>query len=469
MPNSPSLLSSGPDRRTVRNRLARLTPWRVRRWAERAALSSMRFVPAGDTLEVSGAEPAASLIATGDIMLSAATDAAFDSMAPALEQADLRVGNLESVLTTAQRPAGSLGSFLKAPPAAAALLARARFDAVTIANNHALDFGLPALLESLDILDRHAIRPCGAGAGLAAARAPALMETHGLRVGMLGYSDDYRAAATATTGLLPVAAATDELILEDLAALRPKVDFLVLQLHWGYEFALYPLLSHRDRARRFAAAGADLVLCHHAHVPMGLEVFEGRLIAHGLGNFLFGHSDYVSQGHPWTSRSFALQVWFGPSGVSRARILPCEVAPGGSVLPLAGPRRASMLGAVRVLSRRLLQSERLASLERDRILRETLRFLDVFRQCGSDDPDRATKWAFFLRTPRQRSLIAALTAGGELTRPIGEFLAQVAESAGAPEQTAALAAAARRDPLRRSIAHLESAAALADDLPGRTP
>ncbi len=239
----------------------------------------MRLRPPTEVLQVTGGEPVASLLAGGDIVLSREVYNAirnrgpasiFAPLKPILDACDLRVANLESPLTRCEAQRGTLGGVLKAPPESVEALTAARFDAVTVANNHCMDFGSEGLLECLHTLDAHAIRHCGAGDSPLSARSPAVLEAKGIRVGMLGYADDYRPASPLNSAAGP-APARDEEILQDLRAIRSTVDIVVLQLHWGVEFTMYAWLTHRTRARRYAEAGADLVLCHHAHVPMGLE------------------------------------------------------------------------------------------------------------------------------------------------------------------------------------------------------
>src|SRR5215207_3253860 len=173
-------------------------PGRVRRVAERAVLHSMRFRPARQHVTVSPGTPTASLVAVGDIALHFPKEvpsgvdprSIVDGVAPLLRSADLRVGNLETVFTTAVAPSGPGGRwFLSADPRMVETLLAGGFDAVTCANNHALDFGARGLADSLDVLAQHGIPACGAGSTDEEARAPALMEARGLRVGMLGYCD----------------------------------------------------------------------------------------------------------------------------------------------------------------------------------------------------------------------------------------------------------------------------------------
>jgi poly-gamma-glutamate synthesis protein (capsule biosynthesis protein) len=426
--------------------LSRALPLKCRRWTERAALKAMRFQPNGGELRVASGAATASLVAVGDISLHFhartkhrdALHRLLDGMAPALHSADLRVGNLESVLTSVTTPASAKGAFLRGAPELVEVLDAGGLDAVTCANNHCLDFGPEALGESMSQLGRHGIRTCGVGASDAEARRPALLTAGGLSVGMLGYSDDFNVAPRWEAGARP-AAANDDDIVADVRRLREQVDLVVLQLHWGYEWSMYPLLSHRDRARRFAEAGADVVLCHHAHVLMGMEAWKGSVIAYGLGNFLFGWRGRPS--HPWRNRSHVIRVSFNAAGVVGAEAIPCVTRPDHSVVPLGGVLRREVLGAHHVLRRTLANDARLGRIEDDRMVREAESlFHRLARSATAEDGARTRELARHLGAPRQRALVAALRSGRFAAGPeLAEILDRVAH--GHTEPGVALAAA----------------------------
>ncbi|HXA96417.1 MAG TPA: CapA family protein, partial [Candidatus Dormibacteraeota bacterium] len=372
----------------------------------------------------------------------------FGPLKPILDGCDLRVANLESPLTRCE---SSYGGTLKASPESVEALSAAGFDAVTVANNHCMDFGPNGLLESLRVLDARGIRHCGAGDSPRAAREPALLDTKGIRVGILGYTDDYRPARP--FGIAPgPAPARDELILQDLEAVRPIVDIVVLQLHWGVEFAMHPWLSHRTRARRYVEAGADLVLCHHAHVPMGIEVWTRGLIAYGLGNLVFPASRHLAGGHPWSYRSLVLKVFFGRGGISHAQIIPVEMRPDFTVAPSAGARRAEMLGAIARASRRLQDSERLARLEAEQLAREALGWSAALDPQEGLTAARLADLAALLTAPRQGRVIGWLRdQSSPSAREVGDFLASLAGNAEGPGEVDLNSWLARRDALRSRV------------------
>jgi poly-gamma-glutamate synthesis protein (capsule biosynthesis protein) len=456
-------------------------PWRVRRWTERVALASMRFQPAEGEVRVSDGTPTASLIAVGDISFyfyedpdlvvpsPARPERLLEAVHPALRSADLRVGNLESVVTSATRPAGQEGKFLRGEPAHADVLAAAGFDALTCANNHSLDYGPAALAESLDHLRARGIRTVGVGDTDGAAREPVVMTTHGLSVGMLGYADDFNVYPR-WAGAGRIATTVDDEIVRDIRRLRERVDLVVLQLHWGYEWAMYPLPTHRERARRFAEAGADVVLCHHAHVPMAVEAWKGSIVAHGLGNFLFGYS--ATPIHPWRNRSYLLKVSFGASGVTSGELIPCGAEPDHRTVELQGGPRREVLGAHSVLCGGLSDEPRLAQLEADRVAREALSFVTRFsRFARADDADSAQEFALHLSAPRQRELIGALRddsrhpAGPELAA----LLERLATTVGSPRAALLAAREVTTDRVARFARQLAASPYLRGEILGRLP
>jgi poly-gamma-glutamate synthesis protein (capsule biosynthesis protein) len=375
----------------------------------------------------------------------------FAPLKPVLDASDLRVANLESPLTRREAEPGAIRGVLKAAPENVEALAAAGFDAVTVANNHCMDFGPEGLLECLRVLDQRGIRHCGAGDSPRSARQPVLLDAKGLRVGMLGYADDYRPARPLAGSAGP-APALDDVILQDLVALRPTVDLAVLQLHWGVEFAMYPWLSHRDRARRFVEAGADLVLCHHAHVPMGIEVWKRGLIAYGLGNLVFPASRHLASGHPWSYRSLVLKVFFGRGGISHAQIIPVEMRPDFTVAPSAGARRAEMLGAIARASRRLQDSQRLGRLEAQQLAREALGWSAALDPQEGLTATRLADLAALLTAPRQGRVIGWLREQpSPSAREVGNFLASLAGNAEAPGGVDLNSCLARRDALRSRV------------------
>jgi poly-gamma-glutamate synthesis protein (capsule biosynthesis protein) len=203
-----------------------------------------------------------------------------DDLVSVVRDADLFVLNLECCISERGEPWPDPRKpfFFRAPPAATEVLTLLGVDCVTLANNHALDFGTEALLDTLAHLQAAGIAWTGAGAELEQARAPAVLERRGFRLAVIGCSDhplEYAAGASSpgiAFGLDWVPAAIEEC----------DADAVLVLAHWGPNMIAAPLPRVRRAAAAFRAAGATLVAGHSAHVFHGIQ--DGVL--HDLGDFL---------------------------------------------------------------------------------------------------------------------------------------------------------------------------------------
>lgn len=229
-----------------------------------------------------------------DAISSAAAPPLFSAeVEDAVRAADFFVLNLECCISDRGRPWPAPGKpfFFRAPPRAAELLARAGVHCVTLANNHALDYGTDALLDTIEHLGRAGIRHAGAGPDVAAARRPALLERKGFRLAVMAATD--HPPGFAATAERPGVAFADlrsgrvpEWLLAATAIAREHADAVLFSPHWG------PNLTARPPAHvRAAAAGiaprVTLVAGHSAHVFHGV----GGNVLYDLGDFV---NDYRS-------------------------------------------------------------------------------------------------------------------------------------------------------------------------------
>ncbi len=170
-------------------------------------------------------------------------------------------------------------------------LDQAGIDGVTLGNNHILDAGTTGLQETMGHLNDAGIAHAGAGMDLAQARKPMIFERGKTKIGVLSYQGVpyYRWAwATKTTpGTTPL---LQKVMEEDIKRLRPKVDLLVVMPHWGIEYLATPEPKQVRLAHAAIDAGADIVIGDHAHWAKGIEMYEGKPIYYGVGNFLFDQS-----------------------------------------------------------------------------------------------------------------------------------------------------------------------------------
>src|SRR6267378_2583927 len=273
-----------------------------------------------------------SLILVGDVNLMNVADAGvpFARVGETLRAADLVFANLECLLY--EPPDGHTvehEGFFADPEIAGEALQTAGIAAVGLANN--VNYGAAAIAASIEWLDRIGIRHAGAGADLATARAPAVVERGGLRVGFLQRSSVYwptnHEAREDGAGIAVLRGHTayhvpmfktrvgtpppnrpgvppdiitwaDPAYLraftDDIAALRPLVDVLVASCHWGLGKDVLQYMT--EIAHAAIDAGADVVVGHGPHYSLPVEVYRGKPIFYGLGNLSF-HTGHGGRAH----------------------------------------------------------------------------------------------------------------------------------------------------------------------------
>jgi poly-gamma-glutamate capsule biosynthesis protein CapA/YwtB (metallophosphatase superfamily) len=239
----------------------------------------------------------------GDVMLGRSVAERLDSVEPAdlwseglrerLAGCDAVVCNLECCISERGRRTTLIPGkpfFFRAPPAAVDALRAAGVSAVGLANNHALDYGPDALLDTLRLLAAGGIAAAGAGPDEASARAGVVIEAAGVRVGILALSDhpaEYAAAGSAPgVAYAELRRRLPAWVAEELERLRERCELVLAFPHWGPNMSVRPAAWQRDRARELLDAGADLVAGHSAHVFHGIEWRSGGVVAYDLGDAL---------------------------------------------------------------------------------------------------------------------------------------------------------------------------------------
>jgi len=288
--------------------------------------------------------PEVSFISVGDVMLARklnrlidqnGIDYPFLQVKEMLASADITFTNLESPLSTQGKKLPGKGIWFRGNPENVEALLGAGFDVVSLANNHALDYDSPALLETLDLLRSKGIQPVGAGKDINEARSAGLVEAQGIKFAFLAYSEmadmfwsyqyPRRLKATQDTpGIAPLV--TDD-VAADIAAVRPEVDYVIVSLHWGVEYQHLPEDYQRELAHKLIDAGADVVIGHHPHCLQGVEVYKQGLIAYSLGNFVFDQN--------WsekTKEGLLLRMTFTPAEWENAELLPVYINDGQPVV-----------------------------------------------------------------------------------------------------------------------------------------
>ena len=229
--------------------------------------------------------PACSGFGVGSMIAKYGPKFPFEKCVAGLAGSDIVIGNLEVVLSRFDPQTDSFAkTHLRAQPVAVAGLTYAGINAVTLANNHIMQHGREAVLETIRILDENAIAHTGIESAESKIKNFRLIEKKGRKVGLLGYN--FRPGQYSVSPRIDVAGNLDR-ICSDIEAYKGQCDFLVLSLHWGEEFIGRPSPEQVQMGRKFITCGAHVILGHHPHILQGVELYRGRVIAYSLGDFVF--------------------------------------------------------------------------------------------------------------------------------------------------------------------------------------
>lgn len=233
---------------------------------------------------------------------------------PTLAGADIRFAQVERVYSDR----GSLqvhsgGAHSRVKPELASIFGDCGFDVVSVASNHAMDWGADALLDTVALFRDKGFHVIGAGKNLREARRPAIVEKNGVKVAFLAYCSILQAgyaAAHDKAGIAPLRAHTyyepfdyqagvpprvvtvpyeEDLagMIEDITEAKKMVDVVVLSLHWGIHFIPRVIADYQVTVANAAfKAGADLILGHHAHTPKAIGMHQGKACFYSLSNFM---------------------------------------------------------------------------------------------------------------------------------------------------------------------------------------
>jgi poly-gamma-glutamate synthesis protein (capsule biosynthesis protein) len=250
---------------------------------------------------------------------------------PVLRNADAVFANLESPIAAGPLKANKVKTFhFRADPATVKVLTAAKVRFVCLANNHTMDFGAEALVQTIGVLDAAGIAHAGAGRNRAEAEAPALVPVGDMTVGVIAATDNMRTfAATAERGganfvgtLISGRKRGLGWIEQSAASLRDGgADLLVLSLHWGPNMRGAPPSWFRRFAHDAIDRGVDVIHGHSAHVFQGVERYRQGLILYDTGDFIDDYWKFPLRQTFWT---FIFLLDVGADGRTRLRLIPAE-------------------------------------------------------------------------------------------------------------------------------------------------
>ncbi len=284
----------------------------------------------------------------GDVLLPAGVGQAIAGHGPdypwgdtagTLRESDLAIANLECAVSESGVPEANKEFTFRADPRSLSGAVKAGVDVFTLANNHVLDFGREAMLDTIKHLKENKISYAGAGLNEEEAARPAILEAGGKRVAVLAFSriiprSDW-VAAEDQAGL--ASGYNFKVMMDSVKAAENRADITVVGVHWGNEYDDFPEEKDIHLARALVDAGADIVVGHHPHVLQGVEIYNGKIIAYSLGNFIF-----TNPSSPKGREGAILRVTAGDNGEYSAMIIPTFINNGATRI-LKGTERKSAL------------------------------------------------------------------------------------------------------------------------------
>lgn len=221
-----------------------------------------------------------------DLMEQCQYDKLFGHVRQIIKQADYSIVNLECPITTRRsKPIPKCGPNLSTSENVIELLKYAGFKAVTLANNHFLDYGEAGVKDTLAALDKNGIDYVGGGINLSEASKTMTIEGDNGKIAIINCCEhEFSIATDKTPGSNPLNPVQQWYAIKEA---KKQADFVIVIVHGGHEHYQLPSPRMQEIYRFFIDCGADAVLNHHQHCFSGYEYYNRRPIVYGLGNFLF--------------------------------------------------------------------------------------------------------------------------------------------------------------------------------------
>jgi poly-gamma-glutamate synthesis protein (capsule biosynthesis protein) len=283
-------------------------------------------------------ENSAEIIIVGDIFCGRegkSLGLSLEDVSAWLQRADLTIGNLECVISSLQvggrsgKLPQSTGPFLlHGAPWMAGYLRQAGFDTLGLANNHALDLGVAGLADTLQYLKLNGVHSPGVRWSRECTSQIEISRVGELKIVILATN----AIQVDDVDFIP--GQQEKVRIEDwhdqtclfskIQAARQEADAVIVLVHWGVEYENRASFSQQAIAKELIAAGADLVVGSHPHVPQQVEIYpseDGKkdaVVAYSLGNFM------ADQEFGDTVHGLALRVFVDEQGISAVQALPVQ-------------------------------------------------------------------------------------------------------------------------------------------------
>ncbi len=272
----------------------------------------------------------------GDVMLGRLVDQVIQEkgpryiwgdVLPLLQEPALTFANLECVIAKKGEPFRPRRVFyFRAQPGAVKALTLAGIDYLSIANNHAMDFGEEALLETIQHLDANGIAHAGAGKDLTEAAKPAFLKAGGIKIGVVAFADHFREYGAGInspgTNIIEVNVKKKNFqrIGKAIQSARDDgADLVVFSIHWGPNMRQEPTRKFVEFAHAVMDAGADIYHGHSAHIFQGIEIYKGKPILYDTGELI---DDYYVDPVLRNDQQLLFLITVTPRGPQRIELIP---------------------------------------------------------------------------------------------------------------------------------------------------
>ncbi len=259
-------------------------------------------------------------------------DTAFGPIADTLSGADVTVANLETSVTERGTPEPKQFHF-RAPASAYQAVKAAGIDVVSLANNHAMDYGRDGLDDTLHNASEAGVPVVGAGKDADAAYAPWVTTVKGVKIAVLGLSQisELSERWAAGDGRSGVAMGHDlRRAAQAVKDAKAKADVVIAFMHWGQEGNHCPTDRMKSLAKALADAGATAVIGTHAHLLLGDGWLGSTYVSYGLGNFLWWLDDAYS------NDTGVVRLTLHGRTLTSTEFVPAHISATGQPLPAEG-------------------------------------------------------------------------------------------------------------------------------------
>lgn len=229
------------------------------------------------------------------ILKTKGEDYPFKKLKSVLSTSDLVIANLEAPFTLDGEAAEKQFIF-KVPPEYVSTLKAGNIKAVSLANNHILDYGPTGLRHTIQTLSKAGIFYAGAGENKEMANQPAVFEIKNKKIAFFAYSMTFPESFFATDSSAGTAYPVLKIVKKEIQQVRKNCDIIITAFHWGKELESRPDQYQQRLAHKVIDYGSDVVIGHHPHSLQGVESYRGKPIFYSLGNFVFAsYSEKVKQ------------------------------------------------------------------------------------------------------------------------------------------------------------------------------